>query len=156
MRLGTEYAFRWPLLPNDFTFEAGHRIGVVIGANFSQYGSVNGMRGAMLTVNTKTSRLALPVVGGALAALGSGAVGPHVAGLGAGTSLQDQAANIQAAAAAGSSKAACNGLAALIRTAEAQSGKKLTPEEAAALTAESEQIADALGCQTTRGSGAPR
>jgi X-Pro dipeptidyl-peptidase len=146
MTLGTEYTFRWPLLPNDFTFAAGHRIGVVIGANFSQYGSVNGMTGATVTVSTKRSKLSLPAVGGPLAALGSGGFGPHVAGLGAGTSLEDKAAEIQASAAAGRAKETCNGLGALVRAVAAQRGRSLTEAEAEAVTAETKSIATAVGC----------
>ena len=33
--IGQKYEFKWPTLPNDFTFVAGHRIGIVLGANFS-------------------------------------------------------------------------------------------------------------------------
>ena len=32
--IGQKYRFTWPTLPEDFTFAAGHRIGIVIGANF--------------------------------------------------------------------------------------------------------------------------
>ena len=41
--IGNKYRFTFPMLPEDFTFAAGHRIGIVIGANFSAYGSTNGM-----------------------------------------------------------------------------------------------------------------
>ena len=40
--IGQTYEFEWPTLPNDFTFVAGHQVGIVIGTNFSGYGSVNG------------------------------------------------------------------------------------------------------------------
>jgi X-Pro dipeptidyl-peptidase len=146
LMLGVEYTFRWPLLPNDFTFKAGHRIGIVVGANFSQYGSVNGMTGATLTVSTRRSKLSLPLVGGPLAALASGAFGPHVDGLGSGTSLRDKATEIQASAAAGRLKETCNGLAAFIRAVAAQSGKALTEAQAEALIAETQDIAAALDC----------
>jgi X-Pro dipeptidyl-peptidase len=71
--IGQKYEFRWPTLPNDFTFPAGHQIGIVLGANFSGYGSVLGTRGAAITVDTKVSKITLPVVGGFAAARDSGA-----------------------------------------------------------------------------------
>jgi X-Pro dipeptidyl-peptidase len=71
---GTQYEFKWPTLPNDFTFPAGHRIGVVLGANFSGYGSVNGMTQSTVTVDTKLSKVILPIVGGYPSALAAGLV----------------------------------------------------------------------------------
>jgi X-Pro dipeptidyl-peptidase len=71
--IGQTYEFRWPLLPNDFTFPAGHQIGVILGANFSGYGSVNGTTATAITVDTKLSRIILPVVGGRASARRSGA-----------------------------------------------------------------------------------
>jgi X-Pro dipeptidyl-peptidase len=70
---GQTYEFKWPMLPNDFTFPAGHQIGIVIGANFSGYSSVLATRGVTITVDTRASKVVLPVVGGYLAARGSGA-----------------------------------------------------------------------------------
>jgi X-Pro dipeptidyl-peptidase len=80
MTLGTKYTFRWPLLPNDFTFKAGHQIGVVLGANFSGYGTTNGMTGAVITVDTKTAKINLPLVGGYGAARDSGAFAADTTG----------------------------------------------------------------------------
>jgi len=71
---GQQYAFTWPTLPNDFTFPAGHRIGIVLGANFSQFGSVNGTTQTPVTVDTKASTVVLPIVGGYPAALAAGLV----------------------------------------------------------------------------------
>jgi X-Pro dipeptidyl-peptidase len=71
--IGQTYEFRWPLLPNDFTFPAGHQIGVILGANFSGYGSVNGTTATAITVDTKLSKIILPVVGGRASARRSGA-----------------------------------------------------------------------------------
>ena len=36
----------------------------MIGANFSAYGSVNGMTQTQITLDTKLSKVSLPVVGG--------------------------------------------------------------------------------------------
>jgi X-Pro dipeptidyl-peptidase len=71
--IGQEDEFKWPTLPNDFTFVAGHQIGIVLGANFSGYGSVNGTTQTAITVDTKLSKVTLPVVGGFEAARDSGA-----------------------------------------------------------------------------------
>ena len=54
--IGQTYEFKWPLLPNDFTFVAGHQLGVIVGGNFSGYGSVNGTTGTAITVDTKLSK----------------------------------------------------------------------------------------------------
>ena len=62
--IGQKYRFTWPTLPEDFTFAAGHRVGIVIGANFSGYGSTNGMTQTDITVDTKLSKVQLPIVGG--------------------------------------------------------------------------------------------
>jgi X-Pro dipeptidyl-peptidase len=72
--IGQKYRFTWPTLPEDFTFAAGHRIGIVIGANFSAYGSTNGMTQTDVTIDTKLSKVKLPIVGGYDAAVGAGAL----------------------------------------------------------------------------------
>jgi X-Pro dipeptidyl-peptidase len=71
--IGQKYEFKWPTLPNDFTFVAGHRIGVIIGANFSGYGSVNGTTQTQITLDTRLSKIVLPVVDGFDAARDAGA-----------------------------------------------------------------------------------
>ena len=71
--IGQTYEFKWPLLPNDFTFQAGHQIGVILGADFSGYGSINGTTGTAITVDTKLSKIVLPVVDGRASARDSGA-----------------------------------------------------------------------------------
>jgi X-Pro dipeptidyl-peptidase len=69
---GTKYEFKFPVLPTDYTFPAGHQVGVVLLANYSQFSSVNGTTGARVTVDTKTSKVILPVTGGGQAATDSG------------------------------------------------------------------------------------
>ena len=54
--IGSKYRFTFPELPEDYTFAAGHRIGIVIGANFSAYGSTNGMTQTDVTLDTKLSQ----------------------------------------------------------------------------------------------------
>ena len=70
--IGQKYRFTWPTLPEDFTFAAGHRIGIVIGANFSAYGSTNGMTQTDITIDTKLSKVKLPITGGYDAGVAAG------------------------------------------------------------------------------------
>ena len=72
--IGTKYRFTFPELPEDYTFAAGHRIGIVIGANFSAYGSTNGMTQTDVTLDTRLSKVSLPIVGGYDAAVAAGAL----------------------------------------------------------------------------------
>jgi X-Pro dipeptidyl-peptidase len=76
--IGSSYKFSWPMLPEDFTFAAGHRVGIVIGANFSGYGSTNGMTQTDVTIDTKRSKVQLPIVGGYSAAVQAGLFGEAV------------------------------------------------------------------------------
>ena len=74
--VGTRYRFRWPTLPAEHVFAAGHRIGVILVGNFSQYGSVNGTTGTRITLDTRLSKVSLPIVGGYDAAVAAGALAP--------------------------------------------------------------------------------
>jgi X-Pro dipeptidyl-peptidase len=76
--IGAPTRFTWPMLPEDFTFAAGHRVGIVIGANFSGYGSTNGMTQTDVTIDTKLSKIKLPLVGGYSAAVAAGLFGEAV------------------------------------------------------------------------------
>ena len=67
---GDNYEFKFRILPTDYTFPAGHQIGVILLANYSM--GVAGTRGAQITVDTKTSKVSLPITGGADAATASG------------------------------------------------------------------------------------
>jgi len=58
----TEYQFTFPIPPVDYTIPAGHRVGVVLMANFSNL-ERNGTTGTTITLNAKASKLSLPVVG---------------------------------------------------------------------------------------------
>ena len=65
---GQKYEFKFPVLPTEYTFPAGHQIGVVLLANYSM--GVAGTRGAVVTVDTKASKVILPITGGSAAAHG--------------------------------------------------------------------------------------
>jgi X-Pro dipeptidyl-peptidase len=68
---GLATSFAWPLQPVDHVFPAGHQIAVVLVGNYSGLGP--GTRGAGITVDTRVSRVSLPIVGGFDSALSSGA-----------------------------------------------------------------------------------
>ncbi|TDB98603.1 CocE/NonD family hydrolase [Micromonospora fluostatini] len=69
---GESYNFTWPLLPEDYVFKAGHRIGVILVASYPQYSSQADTTLANITVNLKSSKIILPVVGGTAAAHAAG------------------------------------------------------------------------------------
>ncbi|MEA2168991.1 MAG: X-Pro dipeptidyl-peptidase, partial [Solirubrobacteraceae bacterium] len=71
--MGAATLFPWPLLPADYTFPAGHQIGIVITGDNTGYPSVAGTPASTITVDTRLSRVSLPVVGGYPAARRSGA-----------------------------------------------------------------------------------
>ena len=69
-----KYRFRWPTFPHDYVFKAGNQIGLVLVADYTQFSSVAGTgQGRTITLDTKTSKMQLPIVGGATAAAASGA-----------------------------------------------------------------------------------
>jgi len=72
---GTEYEFKFPILPVDYTVPAGHRIGIVLMANFSNL-ERNGTTGTTITMNARTSKVSLPVVGGYSALVAAGGLEP--------------------------------------------------------------------------------
>jgi X-Pro dipeptidyl-peptidase len=72
---GEEYDLRFPLLPNDYVFPAGNRIGVVLVGSYRNYSAARLPSRPTITVNAKVSRIALPVVGGQQAARRAGI--PH-------------------------------------------------------------------------------
>ncbi|WP_326551766.1 CocE/NonD family hydrolase [Micromonospora sp. NBC_01813] len=69
---GTAYNFSFPLLPEDYVFQPGHRIGVILVASYPQYSSQAVQTRANIDVALKTSRIVLPVVGGTAAAHAAG------------------------------------------------------------------------------------
>jgi X-Pro dipeptidyl-peptidase len=72
---GETYRFRWPTFPNDFEFAAGHRIGIVLVANYPQFNSIPGTVGSTVTLDARRSKVRLPIVGGRWAAWASGGFG---------------------------------------------------------------------------------
>ncbi|GIG88203.1 CocE/NonD family hydrolase [Plantactinospora endophytica] len=66
------YNFEFPLLPEDYVFQPGHRIGVVIVGSYPQYSSQADPNRASIDVALKTSHIVLPVIGGTPAAHAAG------------------------------------------------------------------------------------
>jgi len=69
---GQAYNYSFPLLPEDYVFQPGHRIGVIIVGSYSQYSSQADQSRAKLDFALKTSNIVLPVVGGTAAAHAAG------------------------------------------------------------------------------------
>ena len=61
---GQEESFTFPLLPQDYVFPAGHRIGLVLVGSYSGYGSQADQNRATISVNVTETLFDLPVVGG--------------------------------------------------------------------------------------------
>jgi X-Pro dipeptidyl-peptidase len=68
------YKFAFPSMPTEHVFGAGHRVGIVIVGTLSGY--VAESRGAAITLNTRLSKVSLPLVGGHGAAASSGVIPP--------------------------------------------------------------------------------
>ena len=69
---GQAYNYDFPLLPEDYVFPAGHRIGVILVGSYPQYSSQPDPNGARITYQLRSSRLQLPIVGGTAAAHAAG------------------------------------------------------------------------------------
>jgi X-Pro dipeptidyl-peptidase len=68
--------FSWPLVPSEHVIPKGHRLGVVLVANYSGLG-VAGTAGTTFTLDTKASKVLLPVVGGYRALAATRAFSPE-------------------------------------------------------------------------------
>jgi X-Pro dipeptidyl-peptidase len=69
---GRQYQVGFPLLPEDYVFPAGHRIGVVIVGSYRDYGSQADQNRATITISPRRSLIELPIVGGRAAAVRAG------------------------------------------------------------------------------------
>jgi X-Pro dipeptidyl-peptidase len=75
--IGEKDQFPIPTMPTEHTFKAGHRIGIIVtGHLIGQTSAIEGgppaTNGSVITVDTKTSKIMLPIVGGRQAALKAG------------------------------------------------------------------------------------
>jgi X-Pro dipeptidyl-peptidase len=88
VNVGEKYRFTWPTHPQDYVVPAGHQLGIVLVANYTNFGSfpsTAGTTGATVTLDARVSKVHLPVVGGYRAAVASGgfaadAVAPELHG----------------------------------------------------------------------------
>ncbi|SDZ24743.1 X-Pro dipeptidyl-peptidase [Micromonospora pattaloongensis] len=69
---GQTYNFDFPLLPEDYVFQAGHQIGVIVVGSYSGYSSQVDQTRASIEIALKSSKIVLPVVGGTAAAHAAG------------------------------------------------------------------------------------
>jgi X-Pro dipeptidyl-peptidase len=69
---GRQYQVGFPMLPEDYVFPAGHRIGVIIVASYRDYGSEADQNRATITISPRQTLVELPVVGGQAAAVRAG------------------------------------------------------------------------------------
>jgi X-Pro dipeptidyl-peptidase len=69
---GQAYDFKIPMQPVDYTIPAGHQLGIVILTNYSDVGST-ATTGATVTIDTKLSKVSLPILGGFTGAAKAGA-----------------------------------------------------------------------------------
>src|SRR5699024_2414570 len=58
------YTFTWDMQPDDYVFEKGHRIGLILAASDYEY-TIRPPEGTKITVNLDQSTVTLPIVGGA-------------------------------------------------------------------------------------------
>jgi X-Pro dipeptidyl-peptidase len=74
LTVGSNTELKYPTLPTDYTFAAGHQIGVILVSNYVSYSTITNTTTptAQLTVDTQQSKVILPIVGGYSAAVASG------------------------------------------------------------------------------------
>jgi X-Pro dipeptidyl-peptidase len=75
--IGDKDGFSIPTMPTEHTFKAGHRIGIIVtGHLIGQTSAIEGgpaaTNGSVVTVDAKSSKMQLPIVGGRQAALRAG------------------------------------------------------------------------------------
>ncbi len=89
--IGTSYRFQWPLITTEYVVPAGHQLGLVLVGNYSSYTSTQGTVGSAITVDTKLSKVVLPVVGGSAAVVAAFTPPPIMEDAGTGGSSNSDA-----------------------------------------------------------------
>jgi X-Pro dipeptidyl-peptidase len=80
---GQQYRFRFPAIPVDYTVKAGHRLGIILtGHHMTPTSALPGPLDVPVTVDTRASKVALPVVGGPEALVAAGAFADPTATVG--------------------------------------------------------------------------
>ncbi len=64
--------FRFPLLPVDYEFKAGSRIGVIVVGSYSGYSAATVNNAAQITIDLRESNIRLPIIDGRRGALDAG------------------------------------------------------------------------------------
>ena len=72
LKVDKQYSFEFPLLPEDYVFKPGHRIGIIVVGSYPSYSSVADQTRANIKLFPQLSRMKLPVVGGRKAAIQAG------------------------------------------------------------------------------------
>jgi len=77
VRVGAKDDFPIPTMPTEHTFKAGHRLAIIVtGHLIGQTSAVEGgpaaTNGSVITIDTKTSKVQLPILGGRQAAMRAG------------------------------------------------------------------------------------
>jgi X-Pro dipeptidyl-peptidase len=78
--IGAKDDFPIPAMPTEHTFKAGHRLAIIvtghlIGQTTAVEGGPAATDGSVITIDTKTSKMQLPILGGRQAALRAGLYG---------------------------------------------------------------------------------
>src|SRR3954453_5813238 len=71
--VGQEYTYKFPTMPTEHTFKAGHQIVVIIAGTNTSQASATGNQNVPVTLNTRLSKITLPIKGGYAALAGAGA-----------------------------------------------------------------------------------
>ncbi len=67
--IGQSYRFKIPTMPQEHIFKAGSRIGIIIGGSNTSMASGTGTNNVAVTLDTRTSKITLPIKGGYAAAV---------------------------------------------------------------------------------------
>ncbi len=70
--IGQSYRFKIPTMPQEHIFKAGSRIGIIIGGSNTSMASGTGTNNVAVTLDTRTSKVTLPIKGGYAAAAAAG------------------------------------------------------------------------------------
>jgi X-Pro dipeptidyl-peptidase len=72
--VGTPFRLQFPTMPNEHTFKAGHQIGIIVGGtNTSMVSGTGQPNNVAVTLDARTSKVSLPITGGAAALNAAGA-----------------------------------------------------------------------------------
>jgi hypothetical protein len=80
---GENFRLRFPAMPNEHTFKAGHQIAIIVGGtNTSMVSGTGQPNNVPVTLDARTSKVTLPIVGGQAALQAAGAFTDATGGVG--------------------------------------------------------------------------